>query len=433
MRVRRFPPSLAALLTLALPSVAHAAGRELSVDEAVELALRSNPGLLAAEAGIRGDRDLQRSAGSRMLPSVHVSDEAQHWDSRFGIPFGTSLFTVRDQNTNSLAATADQPLTGLLYLSHERSAQERTADASEAGYAALRTETKVAVEMGFLRLFEANATEDIAKTSEAELTEEVQITKAKVDAGVLTNADMLRVQVAVANAKQQEILAHTQGAVARANLLGTIGLPMDSTDVEFAEPKDLLARGRAALPRGPDAQKVALEQRPEVKQRRFELDAADQHFEAQRMALGPKIDAEAGYSHLDGQPFSPSNSAYVGVKLDWPIFEWGTSYYAQRAAGAQAEAAKYHLEDQRRRIGVEVATDLAQAQAAASAVDVAEQTIASAEEAYRVTQALLKAGTATTTDLLDAQSALTQARLNRTRAQYEQAIAQASLERTLGR
>ena len=62
----------------------------------------------------------------------------------------------------------------------------------------------------------------------------------------------------------------------------------------------------------------------------------------------------------------------------------------------------------------------------------AQQSITSAEEAYRVTQALVKAGAATTTDLLDSQSALNQARLSLTRAQYQQALAHVELEHTLG-
>ncbi len=433
MRLRRLSFLLAAGASAAIPSVAAAAGRPIAVDEAVEMALRTNPRLLAAESGVRGDRDLEKSVGSRMLPSIHVMDEYQHWDSPFGISFmGSVPIPVRNQDTNTFAVSADQPLSGLVYLEHERGAQARTADAGAAAYESARAEMKVTIEIVYLRLFEAVAMEQIARASEGELTEEAQVTKAKLDAGVLTNADVLRVQVAVANAKQQEIIAHTQGAVARAQLLGAIGLPTDSADVDFVEPKDLLARGRAALPAVPEANKQALEARPELRLRRYQMEAADLHFRAQRDAMLPAVDLEAGYSHLNGQPFSPVDSAFAGVKVNWAIWEWGSSYYTQRAANAQAEAAGHQLDDQRRSIGVEVATDLAQAQAAASAVDVAEQTIASAEEAYRVTEALLKAGTATTTDLLDSQAALTQARLNRTRAQYEQAIAQASLARTLG-
>jgi outer membrane protein TolC len=68
-----------------------------------------------------------------------------------------------------------------------------------------------------------------------------------------------------------------------------------------------------------------------------------------------------------------------------------------------------------------------------SAISVAEQAIDSAQEAFRVTDAQLQAGTATATDLLEAQPALTQARLNHLRAQCELAIARASLRRSLGR
>jgi outer membrane protein TolC len=49
-----------------------------------------------------------------------------------------------------------------------------------------------------------------------------------------------------------------------------------------------------------------------------------------------------------------------------------------------------------------------------------------------VTNALVQAGSATTTDLLDAQAALTTARLNLARAQYERAIQRVSLGRVLG-
>lgn len=433
--MRRRGLALAAALSwpALLPAAARADGGALTVEQAVETALRTNPRILAAEAGVRGGRDLERSATGRMLPSIRVTDEYDHWDSAFAIPFGASAFTVRDRDTNTFAATADQPLLGLLHLSHERSAQGRTADAGEARYVALRAELKAAVEVGYLRLFEAKALEDIARESEAELTEELQVTKARVDAGVLTNADLLRVRVAVASAKQQEIVAHTQGAVARAHLLGAIGLPVDAPGVEFAEPRTLLARAGAPLPQTADALRQALAARPELRERRLQVQAADQQHAARKLSMLPEVNAEAGYSHLDGQPFSPANAAFVGLKVQWPVWEWGASYYAQRAAGEQTAAAEHELESEGGQIGVEVASDLAQAQAATSAVGVAQETIASAEEAYRVTGALLEAGSATTTDLLDAHAALTQARLSLTRAQYEQAMAQSSLARTLGR
>ena len=70
--------------------------------------------------------------------------------------------------------------------------------------------------------------------------------------------------------------------------------------------------------------------------------------------------------------------------------------------------------------------------AAGSALDVGKATIASAEEAFRVTEAGVRAGVATTTDLLDAQSALTQAKLNLVRARYELSLARVGLRAATG-
>lgn len=50
-----------------------------------------------------------------------------------------------------------------------------------------------------------------------------------------------------------------------------------------------------------------------------------------------------------------------------------------------------------------------------------------------MTQALLKAGAATTTDLLDAQAALTQAKLNLVRARSQKAVALVGLKRAIAR
>jgi outer membrane protein TolC len=426
------------------PAWAEPQVHSLTVEDAVLLAIASNAHLLARQARVRGAREHESSATGRMLPSVHFFDEYEHYNSSFYLNLGalssasppTSTapgFRIRGTDTNTLSVSADQPLLGLFPLSHERAARARAADATEADLESAQADVREAVEVGYLHLFEAKALEDIAKSSEDELADQVQVTRARVSAGELTNADLLRVQVAVANAKQQEILAHTQGQVAQARLLATLGLPTDAEDVEFVEPTSLLANAAETLPLK-EAQRLAASARPELKQLRLQVESLDHTRRARLLSLLPDIDAEAAYNHLDGQLLvAPPNSVYVGLKANWNVWDWGATWHEQRAAAEQTNAAQHDLEDESRQIGLEVATSLAEAHAATSAVDVARETIASAEEAYRVTEALLKAGAATTTDLLDSQAALTQARLNLIHARYEQALAQVAVARSVGR
>ncbi|HNI59356.1 MAG TPA: TolC family protein [Pseudomonadota bacterium] len=405
--------------------------RLLSVAEAEKRALDSNPSLLSVEAKQRANQALTNAGISRMLPSVFLSDEYQHWNQPFVIAFGPQTLQARDADTNTFSASVSQPLLGLVKLVEEYRAQKLATKATEAQIKVVQAAVRKGVRIAFLRHFEAKAMEEIAQQSEKELSEQVTIAEAKLKAGVLTHADVLRVKVAVANAQQQEIVAHTQAEVARVSILVAMGGSPDD-GVQLQAPTELLLTSRGEVGAYGESLSRAWQARPELQTARLVIDAR-QHQERSRLwSLLPDINAEGGYVRIDGQIFAPQNSAFVGVKASWPIWTWGTSWFGYRAAQAETESARQELAAQKRQVANEVASELSQSAAARSAVRVAEQSITSAQEAYRVTDALVKAGSATTTDLLEAQSALAQARLNLVRAQYQLASAYVSIQHAIG-
>jgi outer membrane protein TolC len=341
-------------------------------------------------------------------------------------------FRARDANTNTLLLSADQPLLGLLRIHSEAGARERAAEASDAQLDAAQSSLREGIRVGYLRYFGAKAQEEIARASVAELEEQVRLAEAKLKAGVYTDAEVLRVRVASANAQQQEIVARSQAEIARANLLARIGLAPDDRAIELAEPTTLLDAMKDPLPEVSDARKKASAQRSELLAAERQSESASLEERARLYGLLPDIDAEAAYLRVDGQVFFPANSAYVGVRASWAVWEWGAGWRAAQAAREQAEAASLDRDDLSAQVGVEVATAVSEARAALNAVSVAKQAINGAEEAYRETNAQVQAGTATTTDLLDAQAALTQAKLNLSRAQYQEAIARVSLAHAMG-
>jgi outer membrane protein TolC len=209
-----------------------------------------------------------------------------------------------------------------------------------------------------------------------------------------------------------------------------MGLPANGS-YELLEPTELQQRVLPQL-NEQGAIDLASKQRPEIAQATKTHEAAEQHARASYLALLPDVRVDGVYTNLQGQVFAPENQWYVGLKASWPVWEWGATYYGARAADKNAEAAAADLEGQTLTVQNEASSRWVQAQSAASAIDTAQTTIASAEEAYRVTQATVNAGVATTTDLLDAQSALTQAKLNLLRARYTLAIALVALQRALG-
>ena len=429
-------------IALSTTSIAEAAPRALTIDDAVALALQSSPRLGAARARAEAGDINVSSATRRMLPTIHVSDEAQYWNAPFNIPFpipmGTSavsIFTVRDQKTNTFTASADQPLLGLLRANDERETLLEQSAADRSQIAAAESDLRQTVETLFLHIFEAQALEEIAASSARDLGEQVTVAKARLASGVITQADLLRIEVAVANAVQQGLEAHSQGQTARAQLFATIGLaPSDAAELTLVEPTERLNAARAKPASGSlDALlPQARAHRPELAQQAHLVLAADRQTSSHGFALLPDLDLEGAYLRADGQPFSPKNSAFIGLKASWAVWEWGATNLQRKAAAVQANAARRDGEMLQRQIEAELAASLAQGDAARGAVDSAEKAVASAQEAYRVTDAALKAGAATTTDLLESQAALTQARLNLTRAQYELVLSDVALTHASG-
>jgi outer membrane protein TolC len=445
---RKLALSAALATALSTASLAQAAPRALTIDDAVALALRANPRLAAARTRAEAGDINAASVGRRMLPSLHVSDEAQLWNAPFAIAFpssGSSMptgmamtpmaFVVRNRETNTFVASFDQPLMGLFRANDERETLTEESASDRAQIAATEADLRANVETQFLRVFEAQALEQIAGSSVHELGDQVTVAKARLASGVITQADLLRIEVAVANAEQQALEAHSQGVTARAQLFAAIGLsPADAAELTLVAPEARLAaaRARGSAPSLAALMPQARDHRPELARQAHLILAADRQVGARTYALLPDIDLEGAYIRTDGQLFAPPNSAYLGIKANWAIWEWGASNLQRKAARAQADAARRDQETLARQIEAELSASLAQGDAARGAVGSAEKAVASAEEAYRVTDAALKAGTATTTDLLESQSALSQARLNLTRAQYELVLADVALARASG-
>lgn len=426
-----------ALLMVVLVGAPAFAGEVLTVDEAVRRALSDSLQMAAVRERKEAADDAARSARGQLLPSVVLSDELQHYSGPFqvalaipGAPVSPQL-TVRDQNTNSFVVSGKQPVVGLLRLSQEWRAAGANADAAASQVENSERATREAVETGFLRLFEARAAKEVAHVSQTQLGEQLTVAQARVEAGAFTTADVLRVQVARANIQQQELQAGVQESAARIQLLTLLRLPLDA-DVDFAEPDSLEKEAEAAPPELSVALNSAIEGRADLKQQVHLLESAEATARARLFTLLPDIDLTAAYVRVDGQALAQQNSAYIGVRASWPIWLWGTQWYAHRAAVHQAEATRLGNDDATRQVKGEVTGRMDQLRAAAAAIDVAKTALTSAEEAYRVTSAVVQAGSGTTTDLLDAQSALTQARLNLVRSRYQRTLARVQLRRATG-
>jgi outer membrane protein len=424
--------TIAALLA---SSAALAEGPQiLTIEEAVTEALRVNDQLIAARYQAEGAEDTARSARGRLLPTLNASDTVQHWNSPFVITLspGATGVVARNVNTNTVTVAAQQPIVGLFHRERDLKAASSSADASRANQATAQADIGEQVRTTYLRLFEARAGISIAEASVEQLQKQVQDAQARYNAGTITKADLLRFQTAEANAQQQKIQATTLAQTARQLLLTLLARNPEDPTLEFVEPVDV--EQQAAVPVASSSNELinqALQGRPEIQRAQKEAEAARANGQARTFEMLPEVDLQAAYSNVHGQIFLPENSFFVGMAANWDFWTWGTKWFAAQSAHRQADAVGAQLQSTRKQVAYDVASKLSVLDSQFVSVQVAETAILSAEEAYRVTSAQVSAGTATTTDLLDAQSALTTAKLNLARARYERAIARVQLDRAV--
>jgi outer membrane protein TolC len=123
----------------------------------------------------------------------------------------------------------------------------------------------------------------------------------------------------------------------------------------------------------------------------------------------------------------------VGVSLSWDIWNWGTTEHQSDQAEAVHTQTRYALEQLKDNVSLEVNQSYLSLAQSKEKVGVATMGMEQAEENYRMTKDKFTNGSATNTELLDAEIALLQSKLNYTVSLVDYELANAKLARALGR
>jgi outer membrane protein TolC len=153
----------------------------------------------------------------------------------------------------------------------------------------------------------------------------------------------------------------------------------------------------------------------------------------------PTVGLNAGfdYSNPNRRIFPPAaewqDTWDAGVSVSFTLWDAGRTSSAVEQASAQADAATHELEALDRRIRLEVTARALDLGAASQGVDVASRNLEAATENHRVSGDRYTEGLIPSSDLLDAETALLNAGLDRVNALAEAQLARARLDRAVGR
>jgi outer membrane protein TolC len=193
------------------------------------------------------------------------------------------------------------------------------------------------------------------------------------------------------------------------------------------------------LPAASAAYREAIGKRAELKALIENEKAFQKQAATERVNRYPRLDAQASALYANPNPrFFPQEEKFDGTWEIGAVLSWTpTDIGGANAASGAAEARARELAAQRRGlqdgIRVEVENALVEAAQARYAIEVSATTLAAAEESYRVRQELFRAGRATFTELQDALTEFTRARLELANSHIAARIALTQLHHAMGR
>jgi outer membrane protein TolC len=400
-----------------------------SLADCVAIALRDNPDAQSSDSEIRGAEAQREEVRGAFAPKLHVDASVQQWNSQFAIVFGGTPFIVRDAFTWSAGVSLIQPITPLFAIYDQYKVQDLGVDVATIRRGATRREVAFGTIQAYYRLLESRRLAEVADASVTQLDAQRKQAQSQFDNGVIGKNDLLRAALALASAKQRAIQTRGQVILARGQLAASMGHSPDET----VEPQPFTGQppplGEVALEA---AEGRAVEQRLEVRELERQIEQAHSGKAFAQKKLLPTINAIGNYTHTAGSPFQQEDAAYVGLAASWDVWDWGTTLGGVHEADAklqQAVLARKKLADQ---VRLEARQAFVNAQSARDALDVAQSAVSQAEENYRIVGKKFEANAATSFDMVDAESLLTQARGQVEQALYDYLIACGALQKATG-
>jgi outer membrane protein TolC len=255
------------------------------------------------------------------------------------------------------------------------------------------------------------------------------------DVGLLAPNDVLSVEARRSREHVRLIEARNMRDVAEADLRRVTGVDpataitidavLEGPPAQLKPYADLLADARANR-----TERQALQAR---------VDAIGERRNAAAAGLKPFLAVGAGFDYAKPNPrIFPRTDEWhtswdVGVNVTWPLWDGGRVKADVAEASASQRAVVERLAEFDSTLGFEVQQRRLEFEAAHESIRAASDEVTAASEARRVVAERFKAGLVTNTEVLDAQQALLVAQFDRTRALATARLAEARLDRALGR
>jgi outer membrane protein len=414
----------------------------LTLDDAISRAVDASHRLGEVRARAEGAQaaiEVRRAAERPTLTVNGGYTRTNHVDA-FGVPQPNGQFDViyPDIPDNYFTRAAFQ---WPIYTAGRLDALERAAEAEaravNAELTVARADLRLEVARAYWALVTAAEAARVLRESVERANAHVRDVTAMFDAGLVPPSDVSLAEAQRSRQQLQLIEAENIRRSVTEDIKRLTGLPRDA-EVSIAAQLAAPIAPSAGEP-STTAETLALASRAERQALGERIAAAEERYTSAAAGGKPTIALSAAADYANPNPrIFPRRGEWresweVSVNVSWPVWDGGRSKAEASEAASGVAAVRERLADLDESIRLEVRLRQFDIESARAAIVTADEGVRSAQEARRVIAERFRVGVATSTEVLDAQVALLQSELERTRALANLKLAEARLDRALGR
>jgi outer membrane protein TolC len=307
-----------------------------------------------------------------------------------------------------------------------RTAQaEATRDASRFSYRTQEQDIFLRTVISYFLILQEQKLLKAADEEVTQMTDHLRIAQNLFEQGVVTRNDLLQAGVRLASSRQRRLEVANRLDNAWLDLNNQIGDPPGSR-------KELLEETRIDLTDLGKPAEEAVAGRPEIQTQRKLLDASEMNVKEARTGYYPEIFAKLGLDYVQNEKVKEQTiySATVGLKIN--LFDGLATTARYRQAVRSRSRTEERLRQLESDLALEYRTSVNDARVAQQRIALTETSIRQGEENLRINKDRYQEQVGTATDVIDAQTLLTQIRTEHYQALFDYQVALARVKRALG-
>ena len=408
----------------------------LTIEESLAIGLNSSYEIQIANSDTLISNAQVTSAWSNLLPKVTLGANYNHLSEmpiQFNLPFPQS--TSNDALTAIYAnAEIEQPLfTGFKLLSI-KNASEYKKEASLLENTKVKNNKALEIQQAFWNYYQTEKFVEIITENLTIVESQINNVENFYNTKLATKSDLLKLQVVEADVKSKLIDAKHHSKIAQANFNRVIGFEINrDTKIVASNYVEELSKHDFT-----NILNEALNSRLELGVNNFRIKAADEMITAANSTWFPQVSAFGSYNYLKLEGGSmlvedASNFWMVGLGMKWNIWDWWKTSSNSTIAEEQHFQIKLASKMLREKIEIEVYSNFLNLESEANKIELNKLRVESAEENFRIIDDKFNEQVATSTELTEASTLLTEAKITLITSYINYKLARIKLDNSIGR